>query len=231
VSKADDETREQLARLIDDSDLFTLRVSACESVAQAVGVGASYLHVPAALGNDRKVKALSLVMDMAFNLTQSSTTLFRAERWYSGTALVRQVIETEYLLALFGRDLRTAEQWLDASEKELRKWWAPAAMRKRLQGEFDEREYWDHCNRGGHPVPRAEPLLDGPLNKLDRRFCWIDFAMHCKRVFRVSVNCYQAFGYTKFLEQATEYAIAYSAIEAWSNRDPAPSILQAIPRV
>jgi hypothetical protein len=230
MAAADDQLREEVARLIADADLLALRVRACETVSRALSEGAQYLHIPAALGDDRNVKGLSLVADMSADLTQGALLLFKAERWYSGEALIRQMIETEYLLSLFVSDPGAASRWLDASEKELRQWWNPGAMREHLKGEFDDREYWDHCERGGHPVPGARPFLDGFAGTFDRRFCWIDFAGHCRRLLTASVRCFVAFGFSKHVEEDA-YAEAYEATELWLNTDPAPSKLGTVPRV
>lgn len=230
VPDPDDRAREEIARLIADADLLALRVRACEAVSRALSAGARYPHIPAALGEDRNVKGLSLVADMCADMTESALLVFKAERWYSGEALVRQIIETEYLLSLFASERSTASLWLDSSGKELRRWWNPSAMREHLKGQFDDREYWDHCERGGHPVPSAKPFLDGFLEKLDRRFCWIDFAIHCRRLLVAFVRCFIAFGFSRHVEQ-DEYAKAHNATELWLNTDPAPSKLRAVPRV
>jgi hypothetical protein len=52
-----------------------------------------------------------------------------------------------------------AEKWLAASPSEIRNFFGPGAMRKRSGGQFRAEEYGVHCERGGHPNPRAGFLL------------------------------------------------------------------------
>jgi hypothetical protein len=221
--------RNTIKALITDGRLNQLRTNACGRVEKALSVAAEYLALHAAFSEGRDVKGLALVVDMSAEMVRGTIDLYRAESWYAGTTLVRQIVETEYLLTLFGQEPGSASAWLDASAKELRKWWNPAAMRERTGGRFLEREYWDHCERGGHPVPSAEPLLKNAPIAFDRRFCWIDFAVHTKRTFFAMVDCFRAFGLDARLEEEA-YIQAAAALREWSDDDPAPDLLARVPR-
>jgi hypothetical protein len=75
-------------------------------------------------------------------------------RYYAVGAVIRQLIECEYLLALFNEDLDYAKRWLESTPDEVRESFAPAKMRK-LTGTFSNEEYWGHCSTGGHPAPKG----------------------------------------------------------------------------
>jgi len=225
-----DDLRSVVGALVSDTKLLGLRTDLCRKVTAALRSASTFLYIPASIGERREVKSLAIVVEMCGDLASGTVSLYEGEHWYAGSALVRQLIECEYLLSLFGVDSATASAWLDASPKELRTWWSPSSMRERSQGRFDDREYWDHCERGGHPVPSALPLLHVSLSDYDRRFVWIDFAVHLKRVFEALEDCFETFGFRERLSELA-YEKARLAILEWANDDPAPGILKQIPRM
>jgi hypothetical protein len=222
--------RNAIKALIADERLNELRVDTCKKVEKALSAAAEYLALTSAFGESRGVRGLALVVDMSAEMVRGTIDLYGSESWYAGTALVRQIVETEYLLTLFGQEPDSASAWLDASAKELRKWWNPAAIRERTGGSFLEREYWDHCERGGHPVPSAKPLLKNAPIAFDRRFCWIDFTVHAKRLFFAMKHCFRTFGFSARLGEEV-YIQAAAAVSEWSGDDPAPALLARVPRV
>jgi hypothetical protein len=111
-------------------------------------------------------------------------------RYYAVGAVIRQLIECEYLLALFNEDLDYAKRWLESTPDEVRESFAPAKMRK-LTGTFSNEEYWGHCSTGGHPAPKGARLLE----KLDpRRQSWpysaaevaTDLGLHLRRIWKAA---------------------------------------------
>ncbi|MHA6913912.1 hypothetical protein ACQUJO_12320 [Ralstonia pseudosolanacearum] len=81
------------------------------------------------------------------------------ERWYPGSALVRQVVEIEYILYLFSRDPDEADRWLSLPPAEAKNYFMPAKMRERSGGKFNADEYSAHCQLGGHPRKNGVALL------------------------------------------------------------------------
>lgn len=224
----DEGVRNKINALVGDPRLVELRTSACIAVSKALDSGATYLHVPAAIGGDARIKGLSVVLDIAAELAISTQYLFSEQRWYAGNALVRQIIECEYLLTVFAADPNLAETWLRSSPHELRKWWSPAAMRSRTNGRFADTEYWEHCERGGHPVPSALPFLKGNfMSPFDQRFCWIDLAGHLRRTFIAMLSCFDAYGFGERLQEQP-YLTASTVLDEWKAEDPAPDLLQAL---
>ena len=47
----------------------------------------------------------------------------------------------------------------EADAAELRKIFSPQQMRKRAEGLFRDKEYWLHCEIGGHPHPTRSRIL------------------------------------------------------------------------
>ena len=135
-------------------------------------------------------RGLALVVQMGGALAQGTVLALDAGNHYSAAALLRQFVEIEYLLYLFGNDSTEAEKWLSASPDDLRKMFAPAKMRARSQGRFQDDEYRSHCELGGHPHPKSGHLLPehDMLDRSPSRFhspnvLWVDLGQHLTRAF------------------------------------------------
>jgi len=134
-------------------------------------------------------RAVGIVAQMGAELALSATQLYKAKRWYAGAALVRQLIEVEYLLFLFATDNDEPERWLKASDAEAKKTFAPSQMRERSAGRFRVEEYQTHCKIGGHPRVSGHlllrehitPISTSPPKLFDPSIQWIDLAQHLER--------------------------------------------------
>jgi hypothetical protein len=113
-------------------------------------------------GSDETV-AISVLLRIASQLISASTDLFEDGRTYAAAALLRQMVEIEYLAwAMETRD-RDGERWLRSNQKQRENFFKPAKLRKAAQGKFRGKDYGYHCELGGHPVPGASILLGDDL--------------------------------------------------------------------
>jgi hypothetical protein len=136
-------------------------------------------------------RAVAIVAQMGAELAVGAAHLYEAERWYAGAALVRQLIETEYLLFLFAVDSSEPEKWLRATPEQAKRVFAPANMRERSSGRFRAEEYSIHCEIGGHPRLSGHFLLrehltpvPGDVPRLfDPRAQWVDLGQHVERLW------------------------------------------------
>jgi hypothetical protein len=134
--------------------------------------------------------ALSVSWPRWAQLAVGAAQLYKASRWYAGAALVRQLIEVEYLLFLFATDDDEPEQWLNASDAEAKKTFSPSQMRERSAGRFLVDEYQTHCKIGGHPRVSGHLLLNehitpintSPPKLFDPSIQWVDLAQHLERL-------------------------------------------------
>lgn len=132
-------------------------------------------------------RGVATVVCMAAELAEAAVVMAGKNRYYAVGAVIRQLIECEYLLTLFNEDLDHARRWLESTPDEVRESFTPAKMRK-LTGSFSNEEYWGHCSTGGHPAPKGARLLE----KLDpRRQSWpysaaelaTDLGLHLRRIW------------------------------------------------
>lgn len=139
------------------------------------GAGAS-LWVSAWATKDRDGEAVALVTQMIGQLGQAAADSFDSERWYAANALVRQIVEAHYLMAVFRDDQTQRQRWLDASTNRIEKSFRPGQMRQ--AGGFRPSEYKQHCTWGGHPNPAARWLLPDHSGNVDPNMLVADLAMH-----------------------------------------------------
>ena len=191
----------------------------------------------------RSFVAIGLVAQISAELVSGAQLLFRTGNEYGASALVRQLIECEYLLRAFRLDFTEAARWFEANGNE--RWhFSPAKLRK--IGGFDDKEYNHHCESGGHPHRKGSLLLQLPrrMNDLQRavagasrdldptRALWLDFAFHCDRTWRALTDLLYA-EHARFERvRAERIGAATEARSAWLEADvlaehPGP-ILQAL---
>jgi len=111
-------------------------------------------------GNDETV-AVSVLLRVAGQLISASADLFADGRQYAAAALLRQMVEIEYLAWAFETRDGDAERWLRSDQQERQGFFKPAKLRAAAQGKFRGKDYSYHCELGGHPVPQAGILLGG----------------------------------------------------------------------
>ncbi len=171
-----------------DPHIHEVRMSTCRACASNLEECGKVLWAFGLPMNNMR-RGLALIVQMGGALAQGATLALDAGNQYSAAALLRQFVEIEYLLYLFGKDPKEAERWYSASPEDLRKVLSPASMRKRSKGRFQDDEYWSHCEIGGHPHPRSGFLL--PEHDLLGRThfmhppngLWVDLGQHLTRAF------------------------------------------------
>jgi hypothetical protein len=112
------------------------------------------------LGRDDRELAVALLSRLASELSASIALMCRQSYLYAAGALLRQLVEIEYLMFLGYVDPSNLARWYRADGKELRARFSPQRMRNASDGLFRDQEDWLHCEVGGHPHPRARTLLN-----------------------------------------------------------------------
>lgn len=166
-------------------------------------------------GSDETV-GVGTVLRIAGDLIGNSVALFGQARTYSGGALLRQLVEIEYLAWAFEARDRDAERWLRSNKSIRQNFFSPRKLREAAGDKFRSKDYGFHCELGGHPVPQASMLLDddGSLAQL----LLADLLGHSGRIWD------HLFGWSS--ANATGQAITSRNSEmvrrymAWKQRDP-----------
>lgn len=129
-----------------------------QSVGHIFGSDRVNAKSPYGHGSD-EIVAVSLLFRIAGELTSASTDLFADGRHYAAAALLRQMVEVEYLAWAFQSRDNDAERWLRSNAEERRNFFSPAKLRQAANGKFRGKDYGYHCELGGHPVPNSSVLL------------------------------------------------------------------------
>jgi hypothetical protein len=125
---------------------------------------------------------LSCIVQIAGELGVTCVKLVETDQFYASFALVRQIVECEYLCRAFAQDQDEARKWLNATRAQRLSLWSPKHMRERSEGEFRDKDYAVHCEIGGHPTPRAFMLLR-PSRTMPANAIWGELAVHLANVW------------------------------------------------
>lgn len=164
---------------------------------------------------DERMVAAAIVIETVAELADAAVDLLDHGRVYAASAMLRQVIECEYLLTAFSRDGESAREWLNADGETLRRIFSPQRMRDKSGGQFRDTEYWAHCKRGGHPTPDARVLLSAH-SLVDRAEWWRELSMHLDRVWAAVESAAAALPFGAVLQAAVK-----DASEATARSQPA----------
>jgi hypothetical protein len=169
---------------------------------------------PLGHGSD-EVVAISMLLRIASQLISASTDLFADGRSYAAAALIRQIVEIEYLAWAFETRNRDAELWLRSNEQQRQEFFKPAKLRKAAQGKFRSKDYGYHCELGGHPVPKAALLLadDPAISQL----LLSDLLGHAGRVWDHLVGWARLRNEAVILTRAPRMS---SRFREWISKDP-----------
>lgn len=132
------------------------------------------------IGEDRKcgnspfghgtdeVVGIAILLQMGGHLVSASASLLTQGNPYAGAALLRQIVEIEYLAWAFDTRNKDAELWLRSNKTTRMKTFTPVKLRNAAGEKFRGKDYAYHCELGGHPTPTGSQLLqDQPhMNQL-----------------------------------------------------------------
>ena len=163
-----------MTKAANDPGQIEARVTLAKFTAQVFDKIGTLLHVSGHIvGPDRKsgaspfghgsdeTVAIALLLRIASELIAASTDLFMTGKAYAAAALIRQMVEVEYLAWAFETRNHEAERWLRSNKDERQEFFTPAKLRKAAGDRFRSKDYGYHCELGGHPVPTSAVLLNG----------------------------------------------------------------------
>lgn len=188
-----DDLREVLRELAAHPDLAHLRLETSSAGAVGLRDAGRSLHVighligdgrvsgrsPRGNGDDAQV-AVGVLAQIAADLLDASAPLLSGSNHYAGAALLRQVVEVEYLTWAFANGKREASDWLNSTHRERAEFFTPHRLRQISDGRFSPSDYRHHCEQGGHPVPKAIPLL-GSSDITTAQMLLVDLLLHSWR--------------------------------------------------
>ncbi|MEZ2390697.1 hypothetical protein AB6813_14360 [bacterium RCC_150] len=192
MRQPDDAMREPALEALNDKHAAKARADAARALGDAMrDAGHALWHLGYFVGSDRApgrssggfgsdlTVGIATGLQVGAELIAGAAALLDLGNRYAAMALVRQLVEVEYLAWAFAEDRdRTAETWLRSTADDRRRLWQPRHLRESSGGRFRAKDYGDHCERGGHPTPSAAKLLPDHSDALPQGFIWLELCVH-----------------------------------------------------
>jgi hypothetical protein len=164
-----------------------LRATAARLQAFGHFIGPGRVDGTSPRGNgDDEVVGLALLLQIAGELVEAAVDLFSDGQAYAAAALVRQVVEVEYLAWAFSNSPGEANAWFNSTREQRHQMFQPRHLRRRSNGRFNAEDYAHHCEMGGHPVPRASALIQGASDEMVELLL-MDLLLHIWRTMDAAV--------------------------------------------
>ena len=103
--------------------------------------------------------AVSILVRIGAQIVSASADLFADGRHYAAAALLRQLVEIEYLAWAIDTREQDGMRWLRSDREVRRSTFSPGRLRKAANGKFRSKDYSFHCEFGGHPTPNGGLML------------------------------------------------------------------------
>jgi hypothetical protein len=180
-----DQLLEALNASLADDDAQALRERLVQKILVALASNAQRLSIHYWIEPRASGVGFATAIEMAAELGEGAQKLYAANLWYSGGALVRQLVECGYLLTLMGENEAEAHAWMTSSHDQIVKDFMPRHMRQRAVRNFRTTEYETHCDLGGHPNPAGRMLLRRHVGSqpVSPRIYWVDLAQHLAEIW------------------------------------------------
>ena len=173
---------------------------------------------PFGFGSDSTV-GLATVAQVAGQLAVGTAQLLDSDNRYAACALLRQMVEVEYLAWAFAEEQEEAASWLRATRENRLRMWQPKHLRDRSDGRFRAGDYGRHCEVGGHPTPEARVLLPDRSDQVPTAFWWIELATHGLSAWEYLLVGAENAGYGAELTAVAERQHLPEAAASWRESD------------
>jgi hypothetical protein len=167
---------------------------------------------------DDAVVGLATIAQIAGELYRGMILLLGTGNLYSAAALLRQIVEVQYIAWAFAEDKDEAANWLRSSRDERSRFWQPRHLRGRSVGLFRWEDYSRHCEIGGHPTPESRQLLPDHQN-VPADFLWLDLTYHGVSTWRYIEKAAADLGYEELAPNTAVGQQLQSAMSGWYDRD------------
>jgi hypothetical protein len=156
---ARDEVASRFAAAAANQAIVNARMALLNSAGPCFTVCADRLQTFGFVWHDDVALAAALLCHIASELSEGIAMLIAARRSYAAAALLRQLVEVEYLALLGYIEPARLAKWYRSPSVLIRREFTPSKMRRASNGLFADHEYWTHCEHGGHPHPSGRMLL------------------------------------------------------------------------
>jgi hypothetical protein len=175
------------------------------------------VDLKSATGDD--LRAMGFLLQMAGELVFAASGMLSGDQHYAGSALVRQVVEIEYLTWTFKEGHASVNAWYNSTHKERMEVFAPRQLRENAKGRFLSKDYADHCEQGGHPTPRGIHFLGGK-NPGGAQVMLVDLLTHSWRTWDQVFVWLLRFVETNIIKMPRTALAIKPRLGKWGEHDP-----------
>lgn len=144
---------------------------------------------------------------------------------YAASALMRQLVEVEFLLWAFSENEEEASRWLRSSKTERDSQFSARHFYRKAANGFRGKDYGMHCDIGGHPTPVGLQILvsGGEPTVIEGNFGELINHGGSAWIYLVAAAAKIAEGYGIALDSLVEDAVdaeVRAAVGEWRSKDP-----------
>ncbi|MEU7144725.1 hypothetical protein ABZ942_35135 [Nocardia sp. NPDC046473] len=188
VQLADKESVEaKMEEYASDPVMRASRIEAASALVVAINESAVALHDRAIDLNAREktdardsYEGVCRVAVTAAALGAGVIQLIEANNHYPAYALVRQIVETEFVLWKFQREPILAASWLNSDRDAREQSWKPSRIYRDGDNEYRQKDYAGHCEMGGHPTPTGTLVAAGERSSIAEASVLGDLILHLR---------------------------------------------------
>jgi len=176
-----------MERYASDPVMRQSRIDTAVALAKAMNRAANYLH-------NRRIDLRELreaeARDCYAGLSQISFTaaalgagviqLIGSNNHYPAFALIRQLVETEFVLWKFQHDPTLIPAWLNSERDAREQSWKPSRIYRDGDNDYRQKDYSGHCEMGGHPTPVGTLLAAGNRSPVAEAGALGDLILHLR---------------------------------------------------
>ncbi|MFD4467374.1 hypothetical protein ACFWPA_03685 [Rhodococcus sp. NPDC058505] len=159
----------QSAKYAEDSEMRQSRLDTALALVKEINNGAAVpihnrgvdLHERNEIVGRDCYEGLSRIAVTAAALGYGVVQLVGVNNHYPAYALLRQLVETEFVLWKFGHDPSTIPGWLNSDRDERERTWKPSKIYRNADNDYRQKDYSGHCEMGGHPTPLGTLIASG----------------------------------------------------------------------
>ncbi len=129
---------------------------------------------------------------------------------YPAMALLRQLVEAEFILWKFAQDPTHIRAWLNSTPEERRLHWRPAAIYRDGDNEYRQKDYAMHCELCGHPTPVGTRMAAGVLSFISMAGLLSDQINHSKDAWQHFIEAVELLDN----EQSTNFSASLESLDS-----------------
>jgi hypothetical protein len=161
------------------------------------------------------LEGLALVAVTIKTLAAGIIQLSNLQNIYPAWTLLRQIVEAEFILWKFSQDVTQIPLWLHSTGDERRQKWKPAQIYRDHDNDYRQKDYWIHCEKGGHPTPNGARLAaQGIIQPIMWATLLSEMADHLWDAWRNLLNAVTVVDSQYSIDVSTRLAPIASAYEA-----------------